>query len=316
MKFSTKYLTPLGFLLLFYIIWSVGIDKLSSALNNLNIFYLFIALFLMGISVIIKIKKWQEIVKTQDKNFSFKEGIIFWLIGLFAATITPGRIGDFAKVFYLKRISFGKAFSTVFLERIIDLVVLFSLGTLGVLITVFLFASDLTTIITLIFFIIFGLVFLYLLTKRNFARIIARPIYNHMVPEKYKEKLSSGFIDTYKGVRQIKDDKKKVIYLFLLAYLSWLILFGSAFFVAKSVGINIDFIYIVAFLSIADIVGLAPITMSGFGTREATLIFFFGFLGISASSTVIFSLLYVFSGWLFSFVGLIFWIKKPLKISL
>jgi len=97
--------------------------------------------------------------------------------------------------------------------------------------------------------------------------------------------------------------------------LGWLLTFISAFFIAKSVGIEIGLIYLVAFLPLSTIVELIPVTISGFGTREATLIFFFSFLGISASSAIIFSLLYIFTGWIFALIGLIFWIKRPLKIS-
>ena len=109
MKFSSKYLAPVGIFLFVYIVWRIGFEQLLEALANLNPFYFIIAFILMSVSVILKAKKWQEIINVHC-NISLLDTTYLWLIGLFFATITPGRLGDLAKAFYLKdRLSFGSS---------------------------------------------------------------------------------------------------------------------------------------------------------------------------------------------------------------
>jgi hypothetical protein len=71
----------------------------------------------------------------------------------------------------------------------------------------------------------------------------------------------------------------------------------------------------VVFLPLGALIQLIPITVSGLGTREATLIFLFSLLGIPAQDVVVFSLLLLFiSTILPATVGLFLFLKNPVKI--
>ncbi len=55
---------------------------------------------------------------------------------LYLGNLTPGRAGDFAKVFYLKqdlKLSTGKGITSVLVDRVFDLYLLLVLGGLGIL---------------------------------------------------------------------------------------------------------------------------------------------------------------------------------------
>jgi uncharacterized protein (TIRG00374 family) len=65
------------------------------------------------------------------------DSYLIYMGSLFWGTVTPGRVGDFMKVLYLKRdraMSIGKGMSSVLVDRVFDLYILLILGCLGLLI--------------------------------------------------------------------------------------------------------------------------------------------------------------------------------------
>jgi uncharacterized membrane protein YbhN (UPF0104 family) len=63
------------------------------------------------------------------------------------------------------------------------------------------------------------------------------------------------------------------------------------------------------------LVELIPISVSGIGTRDAAVVFFFSVLGIGSAEAVSFSLIYLIFGTYFNaLVGFIAWLANPAKL--
>jgi hypothetical protein len=73
--------------------------------------------------------------------------------------------------------------------------------------------------------------------------------------------------------------------------------------------------HFVAAVSIVGMIGLVPITISGVGTRDATMIFLFSLVGLPSEAAVGFSTLILFllaENW---FVGFLVWLRHPARLA-
>ena len=72
------------------------------------------------------------------------------------------------------------------------------------------------------------------------------------------------------------------------------------------------FVWVIPLLGLLD---LLPISISGIGTRDVTLIFFFGLQAVSAEQAVAFSLLYLFTSyWLIALLGAVVYLRYPIHL--
>jgi hypothetical protein len=85
---------------------------------------------------------------------------------------------------------------------------------------------------------------------------------------------------------------------------SYLLFFLQLYILALSFPISIPFISFILIYPIASLISLIPVTVSGFGTREGTLIYLFSLYGIADETTVAISLGgYVVTMLIPSFIG-------------
>ena len=232
---------------------------------------------------------------------------------MYIGALTPGRIGDFIKVLYLKEdgYSFGKSFATVLLDRLFDLSSLLLLGYAGMLLFITLFERTIT-ILSCILAGTFSLI-LFFLYKKDLSRRILEYISSHFIPEKYREKTKTGFSDLYNSIKTLKTNQ--LILATVMTFFGWIIYFLTMYLLAFSIGIDIPFLYLATCVSISAVITLIPISISGIGTRDATLIILFSYLGLSKESAIAFSMMILITFAFNGAIGLIAWLKKPISIK-
>ena len=258
--------------------------------------------------------RWQLLMKAQDIEYSLKDSTIMYAAALYIGALTPGRIGDFIKVLYLKgdNYQFGKSFATVLQDRLFDLVSLLLLGYAGML----LFIAYFERTILILSSILMGtlLLILFFLYKKDISMGILEYISSHFIPEGYRENVKTGFSDLCNGFKTLNTNLWALA-TFLTAF-AWLIYFLIMYLLALSIDINIPFLYLATCVSISAVITLIPISISGIGTRDATLIILFSYLGLSKESAIAFSvmilIMFAFNG----LIGLIAWLKRPISINI
>ena len=314
MKIIKKAWLPLiGILLFAYIISKVDLAQTFKILRKINIPIFLISVVIYILYFIIRVVKWDYLMRQEGIYYKFKDSLTMYFVGLYLGLTTPGRIGDFSKILYMRNDGYStkKAFITVFLDRISDIFFLFLSGYLAMFVFYEYFMKEiywisifitLTIIIILIFFI----------NKERSKRFIEL-VFNFLIPKNYKEKFKFSFSEFFEDLESI--NKKVLFNTFLITIVSWVLVFICYYFVALSIGIEIPFLYLVACISISTIVTLLPISISGIGTRDAVIIMLFSFIGISKELAVSFSLIVLFYIILIAFIGLFCWFKKPLRIG-
>lgn len=302
----------IGIIIFFVILTKIDFQKLGSIIPLIRPSYLFAAIVLALFPLLFKAFRWKYILKLQQINYPIKDSFLAYLSSFYAGIVTPAKLGEFVKVFYLqksKNVSFGMAFSSVMIDRILDLffLVLFSLAG------IFYFYVYKDYLIVLIAFLVLMLIIMALLINKNFRNSFVK-ILLAVIKKKYKTKLQVQADDFFSGFDVI--GKITFIVPVFLTLIAYVIFFFRCYLISRSLDMPVSFAYLAFSISVTGILVLLPITVAGIGIRDASLIFLFWQVGISKEMALAYSFLFllvinVMSG----LVGAFAWMKIPLDIS-
>ncbi|MFH1249394.1 MAG: lysylphosphatidylglycerol synthase transmembrane domain-containing protein [archaeon] len=301
MSLLKKMFPLIGIILFFYLIVRIGIKTILSKIVNANIWYM-----LLGISFIVPIilmqsLKWHLILKKQRIKIKFSDSIKLQVISLFYGTVTPARIGSFVKILYLEKKvkNFGKAASSVIIDRFFDLITVAILACIGSIIL----ASNLPKILVpLIIFSGFIALAILLIVSKKHGRRIVEFFYEKLTPKTIKQKTRKTFKEFYKSMPK----KRDLIIPLILNILNWILIYTQLYIISKAMGMNISYAIAIFIFPISTIISQIPISIGGIGVREASLITLLALFDVPADlvmSTSIVSL--IITNILPSIVGMI-----------
>ncbi|MBU0898236.1 MAG: flippase-like domain-containing protein [Nanoarchaeota archaeon] len=310
-----NYMPVIGVALFAYIVWNIGIDKIIASFQQINIFFLLLGIGSAFFILFLRAIKFKMVINAHGFDESMFNCFKIWSIGLFTGLITPGRVGDFIKVFYLDDLQpFGKRLSVVIADRIIDLAVVLCSALIGVILLNVWFGYTIISFGLILGFVAAFFVGFYIFTRKNSMRKLLKPLFNLFVPGKYKEKLKLDFYGFYDVFGELKNKKRNLFTITLFNIFIWLFSIMLALFFGLAFGISFNYLFIFAVISVMVIIELIPVSVSGIGTRETFLLLVLPLVGMSKGMIISFSLVYlVFGYWITVPIGLFFWIKTPVK---
>jgi hypothetical protein len=242
-----------------------------------------------------------------------KDSLIVYWASVYTGIISPGRLGEFIKAFYLKSdkgVSLSKGMSSVLVDRLFDMYLLIILGLLGIWQFDILGKLSSTSLLLLFILILSPLV---ILNKQLMGKVISL-IYKSVINKKVqlRDKIEERFEDFYNGINQLIN--LKLIYSALLTCLSYSIFFIQCYLIAIAMGISINFITITLFMAISNLISFIPVSISGIGTRDATLIYLFSLVNLKAELAVSYAFLVFITFFVCGgFMGAVAWWVKPIK---
>ena len=124
----------LGIVLFGIILFKIDLSKaIGILLSDIRPGYLLAAMFFILLQVSLKAYRWNYLKKRQKMRFSLKDSFLMYLSSLYLGIITPGRVGEFSKILYLKKKGHGMAKSSVsvVIDRLGDLIFLVLVGIGG-----------------------------------------------------------------------------------------------------------------------------------------------------------------------------------------
>ena len=309
-----KYIRYIGLFILLFILSRIDFSQLLDTLFRVNIYYLLLAVVLNIPQLFFKSYRWNYLLKQQKINYSPLQSFMVYMSSLYVGFMTPGRIGEFVKALYLKSdkgISISKGFSSVLLDRLFDLYLLIILGFIGI--WQFGILGKLSDTF-LILSIIVILVPLIMLNKQLMGKL-TKLLYNLAVIKKVKGKIEESSEDFYGGLNQLINPKLLVSG--LLTCLGYFMFFIQCYLIVIAMDLPINFITITLFMAISNLISFIPISISGLGTRDATLIFLFSLIGLEPELAVSYAFL-VFITFLVAggLIGAVSWWFYPLELNL
>lgn len=302
----------IGVLMFVYILATVDLGGVASVLLGARYALLAIAVALTLGFVALKAFRWKYLLAMQGIDYAAKDCFLAYLASMYAGIVTPGHLGDFVKVIYLradKGVALGRGFSSVFTDRLFDLLMLIGMAFSGAL------ALALTgnmMIVILGWILVFAAMVFFLFSER-FGRPIARMLFNLLVPKKMGVGLREQFESFYDGMAQFKN--RRIAVPFLMSVLTYAIMYAQCYLIARALDVPITFLNVAFCISAANLIALLPISISGIGTRDATLIALFSMLHLSRESALSFSIMFLFvSNVSACVIGVIAWFRKPLDV--
>jgi uncharacterized protein (TIRG00374 family) len=304
-----KYI--LGFLvtagLLVVLIWRAEPKLIIESLVESNYWLILASFGLTFFLFTIKILRWQSILRVQGCKVSFFEAFELILIGTFGSAITPAKIGDILRAFYLSRrkeVKIGKSVFSVVFDRILDLA--------GIILIVGVTTPFILMGIDGINWLIpagisIGIVIFIVLIILVFNKKITGPVLTFVVKiiskmfrkkeAKSKIKLTTEEIvdDFYEGQKNYR--VKNYLWLGFLSVIFWIILGLQGCVLLKAFNVdNVIAVVIIAVLCLAAIVAMSiPISISGIGIRDTIIMsMLWLILGIANADAINLSLVQTF----------------------
>ncbi len=277
------------------------IKKFKDIFNEINIAWYLISL--SGVISVLWLKsiRWNLLLRAVGCNYPFLSAFIAYLASFTIGILTPGRVGEIARLYYVRadrKIDFFNSFKTIVTDRIFDFAILIWFGATGLLF----FYKVLGDYQSLIYLAVTGFTMFafWFLGKTVLGSLNSTKTYLIFINESWGEMFD-----------------KKMIKPWLLTISSYVLFYVANWFILISIGQRISLVEIGFILSLMSLITLIPITIAGFGTREVSLIYLFAFYGLAPETAIIFSLLQFLAFFMWGgLIGWVCWLIKPVKLSI
>jgi len=288
-KIIISLLVTLAILILIFL--QIDIDAFLEQIRNIDYFWLVIAILALVPPIVINAYRWKILI-SYYKEITLWESLKINLTSYSFAMVTPARVGDFSKAFFLKdeKLTLAKGLSATLFEKVLDL---FSLGFFCILGLVLFNSQDmyLLLLIAVCFF-----VTIFIVSEKNLIMFI------RLIPWKKLQQKVISMVHFFESARK---DKKKLAQIFVLSLLIWFLHLVQAYLIFYVINTAVNFFIALALLPLGIFAGLVPLTISGLGTRDSAFIILFSPY-LEAHVMVAFSLLFMMRYILPAILGLFF----------
>jgi len=306
-----RFFRLIGVGLFFLILIRLDMGKLAEAARSVPLQSLVLIVLLSVAIVVVKSLRWFVFVRQQDISLAFPDVLRIYCIGNYLGSISPGRLGELSRVFYIKMKTehcdtIGAVVSVV-ADRMLDVLMLFVVAVVG---TAVVFSGS--TIMSVSAVLSVGIVVFCVYAARRKGVAFLVSVVNFAVSKCVKGQSALQSEDVLKILRKLK---KRSIW----EALGWHILAWGLFYLLISViagacGIWIGFWALAVATSAAMILSMLPITVAGVGIRDLTIISFFAKAGISQELAVLYSFMHL-SVFLFipALIGFVYFVSSNQK---
>ena len=274
--------------------WNICLKEMS----KISIASFLTALVMIQLGYLLKAKRWQIILTHYKVNIPILKLYEIFSIGTFLGVITPGKIGDFGRLFYIKKsIEFKKGLSSLFIDRIFDLI---CLGILGFFSIIYFETNFKISDSTAIHFggekkFLFVLLLLLIVTVYMILR----------------KKIISIFKIILDGFKNFISFLKQLI----LTLISMILIYGAFIVISYDMNIGINHLGLFFGIILIGLLSLIPITILGIGIREFSMVYLFELYGIGFDKAIAMALIILVIQLISTIPGIVWFSKNPLKIS-
>ncbi|MGD8414752.1 MAG: lysylphosphatidylglycerol synthase transmembrane domain-containing protein [Candidatus Latescibacterota bacterium] len=304
----------IGIIIFAFILWKLDLRAAWEILSGTRVWLLGVALVLTVPFVLIKAHRWRFLLGMQGIRYDVKDCTYAYLAGMYLGLVTPGRVGDFVKVVYLKRdrsVPMSKGVTSVIVDRLCDLLLLVAVACAGGL--AFTLSGNIMAVIVGFGLVIVAILLIFL--NEPVRNLVLGNLFKLVLPKKAKDGAEVRIESFYQGVDHFKS--VRLVVPIALTVLAYAIFFLQCYLITRAANIPIGYMNAAYCISVANLVSLLPISVSGIGTRDATLISMFSVLNLPKESAVVFSMLFlIISNVSSGAIGAVAWFKKPVDLKL
>ena len=308
MKLTFRIILSVG--LLSFLAIKVKWSEFFSLISEVRVLPLTISTAILIIIKFYTSYRWLILLRCRHADTNYLNLVKTIFVSNFYGQFLPGGGEDAIRVFGQSKKSgdLAYSFSSVLLDRLFGIITLAATSSLGV----HLVESKLDPSIAIWAYSVFILATLFYLASQNdLIRKIIENTLNKFSLIRIREK----FDKLIKSLHAMQSNKGAIASALSLSIGLQLLRVLSFYFTAISLGIELSFTHFIAFVPLIYFVLLLPISVGGFGTREAITIYLFSTVNIDYNTSFSLSMLLYFTTALSSIPGAFISHKTFLKPS-
>lgn len=306
-----RYLRLLGIVLLGILLWRSDVRRIGRSLSSVVWPFLLLAIALNIPQLSVKASRWRYVMQMQNIRYGLMASILAYFGSIFIGLLTPGRLGEFVKVFHVSHdchVRPSQAFASVLLDRLCDLYALVVMGAIALWSLAAVRSAQARL----------GMVLLTAALTLPPVFLLNAQVFSWM--SRWGLKLGrlgarlfgtgGWLVELHNGLRML--DPTALVTTVGLTIIAYGVFFIQCYLVALSVGLRASFADVSYAVALGSLVTLLPISISGVGTRDAAIVAFLSSKGVLPEAALGFSLLMFFTFYVAGgLIGAMAWWIKP-----
>jgi uncharacterized protein (TIRG00374 family) len=264
-----------------YLFMQMDISAFIENVMKINILVIALSGFFVLLIMAMKVLRWRMLIGKGDFIFLLKS----YFVAMFFGAFTPSKIGDFVRGFHLRKkydLTLTRSMTTVIYDRLLDMLCVFVYGVISVMFLFFTEGGGISLVLLLVAG-MFGLAVSYFKLGYILKKLL--PIFGK-VSKSERFKFSTEGVAS--EIEKISHKRKDV---FVFSFAIWFLNYLFWWVFALLIGFPVDFVHFFAAMNIATVVGLLPITVGGFGTRELSAVYLLVLYGYSQNIAFLYTIL-------------------------
>ena len=276
---SLRVLLTLAFI--WFIYTKIDLSNLFATIKQANYWLVALALFVFVCNRMLISLRWKVILSAYEIPVSLLKVIKIIFISMPAGFLTPGGAGtDIARGYQVSK-QHGQTADvagSIIIDRIIGLYAMFFVAFVAVF-----FSPPLEYLNEIKLFLAVSII---LLTVGGVVGLFVLKVFGNRIKISFSEKLNSllsKLIAALVDLGVLRRIFAPIVLISLSVQILRCVLFYILF---LSLGVQLEFIYFLVLIPIVYVLLFMPISLGGFGVREASLLFFFSQLGVAEEISV------------------------------
>ena len=284
-----------GILLLIALIWWTGIDKIGAVIGSASPLWLAAAATVILPSYILKAIRWKLLLLPVKKNVRVSNTFWSTALGNMVNTLIPIRLGEFARAYILgekERTGFAPCFSSIVVERTLDLIGLLSIGVVTMLMvsaqtSLSSLVANIFTAVAALIAAILAVIIVGIKKEDLIIRILTQVTSKIPLIKKYTKRITDFASSLIKGLQGLSQNPKMLIANFSLTWIAWLIHTSAIYLTFMAFNYPISFVAATLGGVLMSLSHILPATPGYVGSYEAFWVLIFTLLGVTETDVLV-----------------------------
>lgn len=303
-----RYMRYFGLFLFCVLLLKLDWQLVYQTLGKADPFWIIVAGITNFLFIQFKSLRWFTLLRLQGIEYGFSRSMRVYQASSFFSLITPGRVGEIIKASFLKKdlgVPQPLGMVSVLMDRLLDLICL--AGSALILILLVNTSPELVRA-CIAFSVLIGVGVLVLVSSRgvmSMVRLVSRLPFVGTVLRRSE----TDIISAQSALRKMFGPG--LLFPLLISLVTYLTLYIGGYALARAQNLPLSLLDCAYCIALANIVSLLPISISGIGTRDFTVILLFADRGLGQEQALIFSFGYFLVNIFFGHgPGAVYWIQE------
>jgi uncharacterized protein (TIRG00374 family) len=284
-----------GILLLIALIWWTGIDKIGAVIGSASPLWLAAAATVILPAYILKAIRWKLLLLPVKKNVRVRNTFWSTALGNMVNTLIPIRLGEFARAYILgekERTGFAPCFSSIVVERTLDLIGLLSIGVVTMLMvsaqtSLSSLVANIFTAVAALIATILAVIIVGIKKEDLIIRILTQVTSKIPLIKKYTKRITDFASSLIKGLQGLSQNPKMLIANLSLTWIAWLIHTSAIYLTFMAFNYPISFVAATLGGVLMSLSHILPATPGYVGSYEAFWVLIFTLLGVTETDVLV-----------------------------